>query len=250
MAKNSYKNNFLKEVIFRLDFSEDIQLNFVDEFFNKTKLSFPLFEQKDGREAYINIDVKNESINPKFKKTVLWLFHNKMKSKFLEITSKHLVLHYKKYKNYKELQKNIESIVLTFIKAYNIKVVKRIGLRYKNEIKLPENNYLNWKNYINNNFLGTLEFSDKNKKTVARLLTLLVLKEKEANINFQFGIPNKNYPNAVNSKEFILDFDCYSNIPLNIEETNLIEKVNLYHEYIEELFELSITKKFRDLLNK
>lgn len=245
-----YKKNFLSKVIFRIDFNETDITN-LQKFSNKINKDFPSFKIEEGEEGSIDLDLKTKKItrnqSNKFKS---WLFTNRRNTKLLRIERNFLSLEYNKYKDKRELICDIENIVMNFIDTSGVKIITRMGLRYFNEINLKESDYLKWDKYINEALLGGLRFTVTHNKKMARGMNLLVFKEEDGNINFNYGVWNPDFPGEVNKKEFVLDYDYYSVFPFEIGEVDLIEKVKGFNQGIEKIFELSITTKFRNLLKK
>ena len=107
---------------------------------------------------------------------------------------------------------------------------------------------MNWNNYINDLLIGSLKFAIDKKKSIARAMGQIVFKEENSNINFNYGIWNSNYPNEVNEKIFVLDYDGYSKFPLDVESLNLSDIVKEHNKKIEDLFENSIKEGLRKVL--
>ncbi len=59
---------------------------------------------------------------------------------------------------------------------------------------------------------------------------------------------NPDYPAPIKKKRFTLDLDAYYQ---GFHDKDEIQKnLDKYHDKIQELFELSITEKFRNILNE
>ncbi|MDP2918129.1 MAG: TIGR04255 family protein [bacterium] len=244
--KNQYKKNFLTKVIFRIDF-EQAKISQLKSFLEKFKKEFPISEEERGEEGMINFDFATKEIKQASSPIISWNYFNKNRTKKIKIYPRFLFIEYLKYKNSTELLKDI-NLVSSFIKNFEIKTINRLGIRYINEIKLEDKNFLNWNNYISDHLLGLLNFAIDKKKSVARAMGQVEFKEENSNINFNFGMWNSNYPNEVNEKIFILDFDCYSKFPLDTESLNLSNVVKDYNQNIEDLFESSIKEDLRKIL--
>ena len=59
---------------------------------------------------------------------------------------------------------------------------------------------------------------------------------------------NTDYPATIKKKVFILDLDAYYSGLMN--KNDIIEYFPKFHKSIQELFENSITEKYRELINK
>ncbi len=243
----SYKRNYLSSVIFRLDFFQDIAIGELREYSKKIKSILPIREEKEGVSGMINLDFTSGDVRQASRKISTWLFSNKNKNKKLEVGLNYIYLEYTNhsYKNSLELLSDINALIFPFLESYEIGTARRVGLRYTNEINLNEKNPLDWSKYINKKLIGGLDFGSKK---IARSMGQVILKEENGDLVFNFGMWNKDYPNQILNKEFILDFDCYSN--LGISRDKIIERVKEYNNIIEGLFEDSITDNFRKILNK
>ena len=248
MKSNKYKKNFLKKVIFRIDFDQ-AEFSQLKDFLEKIKKEFPINKEGKGEEGMINFDFRTKELKQTSNSVVVWDFYNKDKTKKIKIHPKFLFVEYSKYKDSKELLKDM-NIVSSFMKIFKVKTINRMGLRYINEIKLENKDFLSWNKYINDKLLCSLNFVASNKKTIARNMGQIVFKEKFGDINFNYGLWNANYPNEINEKIFILDFDGYSKFPLDADETNIVELIKEYNQKIENLFESIIKEDLRKILNK
>lgn len=244
--KKQYKKNFLTKVIFRIDF-EQAKLGQLKLSTEKFKKEFPINEEERGEEGMVNFDFATKAIKQTSSSIISWNLFNKNRTKKIKIHPRFLFIEYLKYKNSTELLKDI-NLISGLIKDFEIKTINRLGLRYINEIKLENKDFLNWNNYINDHLLGSLKFVTDKKKSIARVMGQIVVKEENNNINFNYGIWNSNYPNEVNEKIFILDFDGYSKFPLDVESINLADIVKEYNKKIEDLFEGSIKEDLRKIL--
>lgn len=246
----TYKKNFLSSVIFRIDFDE-IELGQLSAFSKKIKTSFPITEQKDAQEFSGILDSKTGVFNHSNKKKTVWQFFNSDKSKLLEIDNNFIVLSYSKYKDSSVLIKDIEDIFSEFIKQFEVKTIRRIGLRYRNDIDMKkEPSPLKWDKYISKDLISNLKFIESNKIKTSRSLGQIIVREDDAYITFNYGLTNRDYPNEIVKKEFLLDYDCVSKFPTEIKDFSIIDVVKKYNKYVEDLFELSITDGLRVVLNK
>ncbi|NTU66356.1 MAG: TIGR04255 family protein [Candidatus Moranbacteria bacterium] len=243
-----YGKNYLSKVILRLDFDK-IELGSLENFHNdELKKFFPLFAEKKDLEIGLSGDLVSNKISQTRNESVSYVFENSEKTKRFRVGERYVFIEYDKYSNSEELYKDIKVVIDRFILTFGVKTINRLGLRYINEIKLKEPNALDWKNYINKDLLGGLNFS-KNE-ILSRSLSQLVFKKDKGDMSFTYGVFNKEFPSEINIKEFILDFDCHSILPFELLEENILNRIELYHSHIEDLFEKCITQKFRDFLNK
>jgi len=248
MKKNHYKRNYLKKVIFRLDF-EKIELGSLEDFHKKElDKEFTLLEPKKGQEGSFRLDVESGKVTQMMSEFLAYTFENKQKTKRFEVSEKYAFIEYDKYSSSEELFSDLKALIEKFTDIFKVKTINRLGLRFINEIELSENKPLDWKDYINKSLVGFLGFYPKER--VSRAMSQLIFKKDKGDLAFNFGIFNKEYPNEITTKEFILDFDCYSTLPFETSEEGVLDRTKIYHNHIEDLFEKSITEKFRGILNK
>ena len=245
---NKYKKNFLTKVVFRIDFNQ-IKLGQLKYFSEKIEKRFPINEEEKGEEGVIDFDFKTKKVKQISSPVSTWVFYNKTRIKKIKVHPRFLLLEYNKYKDSTELLKDIKYIE-NFIHDFKIKTINKMGLRYVNEIELSGHDFLSWKKYINNKLIGSLSFATNNKKKLARFMSLIILKEEFGDINFNYGLWNSNYPNEINERKFILDFDGRSRFPLDVDNLKLGDLVKEYNEQIENLFEDVIKEDLRKILRK
>jgi len=248
--KKKYKNNYLSKVILRLDFNR-IDLDSVEDIYSeKFKKRFPSFSEK--KDIFVSLEggVASEEVRHSRNESKVFLFEDENKNKRLRLGSEYAFIEYDKYESFDELENDISSAISTIILSLKIKTINRLGLRYINEIKIKDRDPLNWNDYISKNLLSALNFYKLKKEKISRSMGQVVLKKDKADLSFGYGIFNKEFPSEINIKEFVLDIDCYSPLPFEVLEENIEERICLYHSYIKEIFEDSITQKFRDFLNK
>lgn len=243
-----YKSNYLIKVIARLDLltpikslMQEIHKNISDDIM----LSFPIAEprKKIGKELLISPDELRE----KRIEEMEWNYHGKIKEKRCAISPDAIILDYKEYTSYETLRDEFIRIVTLFFNNYKNLQGRRLGLRYINEINLGHKNPLNWQEFINNKMLYLFDFFQEPDK-LSRVFHNLEFNFGEFNLKYQFGMHNPDYPAKIKRKIFILDLDAYYEGPQNLDEIS--KSLNDFHSKIQELFEMSITDKLRELLNE
>jgi uncharacterized protein (TIGR04255 family) len=241
---NIYKKNFLVKTIFRFDFSP-ISIGSLDEF---SKIIIPTFPNSDVKENVSGIEIifDDGGLRNIEKQTKEWTFTNDEKTKKIVISSRYSFIEYDKYKSLEELKTDSE-LISKFFSMFNINNFKRVGLRYQNEIIIEGSNPLDWSKYINKKLLGPITFSLESKVPIARAMGQLVFKEKTADITFNFGLFNDDFPNQILKNKYILDIDCYTKTDL--ENLNILSCVNEFNRYAQTIFENSIEDELRTLMN-
>ena len=63
-------------------------------------------------------------------------------------------------------------------------------------------------------------------------------------LNFRYGLFNPQHPNKLLDKSFALDYDCYTEEPIEVADS-MLRCVEKGHDAIQMLFESSITETLR-----
>lgn len=243
----TYKTNFLSNVIFRIDFDQ-VEFGKLEEFTNKIKADFPILEIEAGEEGLLSFDFASKEMKQNLTPIKVWTLYDGEKKKKIKIHPRYFIIEYGKYNNSQELLSDVK-IGAEFIKEFGVRTINRAGLRYINEINVDDKEFLKWDDYIDEDLIGSLKFIEKNSKKAARSMTNIVVKENFGDINVNYGLWNSNFPNEINEKIFILDFDGYSKFPLDAESLDVEKLVKEYNQSIEDLFELIIKDGLRGILN-
>jgi uncharacterized protein (TIGR04255 family) len=249
VVKKVYKRNFLKSVILRFDFDQ-ADVTFLSSFSEKISKDYP-FSKQDSEKSYL-FEVKDNNVERIEEKNLYWQFSNPTQNKILKLASTSLTLEYQaSYKSSKDLLETLNDVCIPFLNDAQVKTVNRIGLRYINYIDFKEiKKDFKLSDYLSKKLLSTIEFAEKIKGKVSRQMSQLSLKKEDTEITFNFGIWNNDFPSENTRNEFLMDIDCYSRFPIENNTADLVSKIEKYNLYVQDIFEKSITEKFRDFLNK
>jgi len=249
-----YNNNFLSNVIFRIDFPqiEQIVENLPDEFKSKIATDFPILEPIEELAVEFegtNLEIQTRKVNNK-----IWKFYSNDKNKAVELNSKYLALIYanKSYKNFTDFQAVVDKLLEIFFELYSPGVITRLGLRYINEINIDDkSSVLDWSKYINEKLVENLAFgSSEIELDIRRAFNLFVFNIGSSDfINFKYGIFNQVFPEKIVNKDFILDYDCHARSPFTSKE-DIISRITQFNQKLSNLFEDSIKEDLRVILNK
>lgn len=243
------KENFLNEVIFRIDFSTILKISgdkkeAAEDFGKIIFDKYPNVEITEQKKFNVDIDIDSgfpQKITNEG--NLCWVFSNEEGTKEVSLTSNYLILSYK-FGSYTRFNPFLEDILLLIsaLKEYGPFKLNFLGLRYINEI-YDENINDNIKDYINpslaNKSLLT-ELKEDNSELI-ELFSKLDYKKDKYLLTFQFGFFNPD-TNPNSKKHFILDYDCMNNEINDIDDVkdNLIEMNHI----IFDKFDYSITDKF------
>lgn len=215
------------------------------------KERFPEEKQRTAGRIDIRVDFMEGGTEQTKREVTVLNYLSDSNNKLLEVAPSWAFLEYSKnYSNSKELLLDISLTLEKLIDACSIEVINRVGLRYINNVSIPEGNPLDWTKYFNKQLLGALQFSKKQKLKPSRVLNQIIVKYDDADLTFNYGITNKDYPNEIVSKEFLLDFDCHTRLSVESNDFDIGETAKSFNQRIESLFEASITDDFRKVLNK
>lgn len=241
-----YKQTFLKQVIFKLNFPtqlEELKEGLSKEAINKIiSFGFPIYTpaERQGQSIRISQDGAQPAgvITEK-----IYQFENIDRTKKIVIDSQAISLDLTKYESYVDFKSIIENIIEVFTNIDSSIIINRIGVRYVNVINKNESTPLNWDSSINNelvNTLNTVPFKEK----LNRAFHILEYNFDGQMLKFQFGISNPDYPALVKKEEFILDMDSTFTGAFSLSD--IIQNVDLSHEKIQTIFENAITDELKE----
>jgi uncharacterized protein (TIGR04255 family) len=241
-----YKKNFIKTIIFRIDFSPILKLkdNSPIDFQEAIKQYCSDLEIRDAFLHTMHFGKKKQSSERESYKQFVFRSKDKVHSVVLDF--KFLSIEANKYDKYDDLKIIIEKVFNSFKKIYTPLSIKRLGLRYINEIKLNTGHPYEWKDYIHDSLINIYSsFYEKERYT--RLLSQIYYSFDDHRLIFTYGTPNSEFPSKITRKEFLLDYDCAAE---NVEETDIIKDLDIFHNRIQTLFEYSIKPGLRKLMEK
>ncbi len=241
-----YKKNFIKAVIFRVDFSPLLILKETEpkEFQEEIRKYCPNLEIQDAFKHTVNIKQKDASTQMESFKQ--YIFSDKEKSKSIILSYTYLIIEFRKYDKFDEFKLLVEEVYKNFKDKYSPLNITRIGLRYVNEINIDKGNPYEWGEYINDSLISTYKPFYENEY-YNRLLSQIYYSFDDYRLTFTYGTPNSIFPNKISRKEFLLDFDCYIE---HVEEENVIQQLKSFHERIQDLFEKCIKQELRNLMEE
>ncbi|MDR3503882.1 MAG: TIGR04255 family protein [Legionella sp.] len=244
-----YKKNFLKNVIFRLDFNslEQLSNNAPPEFGNVIAEKYHSPAQGEVKHLQVSISADGTK-TIKEESNWIWKYEHKGSTKkSISLLKDALIFecHETGYKNFSTFEEDVCFIFNKFIDLYDVKQFGRIGLRYINEIFIPENkNPLKWQGYINPNLCNALESGIVDGSTPIRSMHQVQIKLDEIDVLFNYGIFNRDYPNPIAKPELILDYDYY--ISGMLEKNDVLSKLVSLNAVSRRMFEYSIENQLRE----
>ncbi len=245
---NTYSKNFLSNVIFKINFPpiDSLAKEVSPGFKEKLSNDFPILEPV--KMSNIKFEASPEEVKTEKDDRTMWRFKDKEDKTILELDVDSLAIVLKKYENFAKFEELILKVINPFLEDYKDVVINRLGLRYINEIQLEEKSLYEWDKYINSTLISNINFIDT-KDALRRAMTFLEIAiDEETKLRLQYGIFNRTYPGKLVNKDFVLDYDCFTEIAFNME--NLKDKIKTFNDIITEYFEKSIKEDFRKILNE
>jgi len=115
-----------------------------------------------------------------------------------------------------------------------------LGLRYINELNIKEGSPFDWEGWVNATLIKSLEFY--NTERLARSMGVMNYIFDDFKLIFKYEMYNSEFPNPISKKEFVLDFECVTKEPCEIDDPlDLLDKM---HDFINEIFKESIGTEF------
>ena len=201
----TYPKNFITQVIARVDFEPILRLKQEAPFSFHEAIQelYPRTDQAETVEFLLKAGEEPAAI----KQPLSYIFLDKDKKDKIELNFKSIVLTASEYVKFDSFFSKIDFIYNKFNDIYQPNIIKRIGLRFVNEIKLRGNPF-EWEGYLNNNLHCILNIFPDLRESLSRAMAQMIVNLEGRRIIFNFGIFNSEFPNTIAQKEFILDYDC------------------------------------------
>jgi len=246
----SYKSNYLTQVILRIDFQTtmpEYQRSISKDLEEEILKYFTLKEAKEGFIEEVKFTPSSEKVERQRTEFKEWNYFANERQKRLCLTKDFLFIAYQKYLNYEDFTEPFYTLLKFLISNHKDLQIKRIGMRYINNVKIEEDDPFEWRKYLNNNLLCVFDVP-QNRTEIRRALNILELNIDDIMLKYQYGMHNPDYPAPIKQKIFVLDLDAYKSGILSLEElSDIIPKL---HDNIESLFEKSITSSLREKMNE
>jgi uncharacterized protein (TIGR04255 family) len=247
LSEICYKKNYVKEVIFRVDYSPILKImeTISPDFQESIRSDFPILEPVLLNKTTTLLG-KGRTLEERVDYPEWNFYSNKERTLRLCASPEYLFVRCSKYDTFENLKQAIVKIYQPFLEAYRPLNLTRLGLRYINEINLPEGNPFDWRGLIAEPLLDVLDSFVKEKTEVARTMGQTILNKENYLLNFSYGLFNKSeFPGRISRREFILDYDCYTE---TVGELETIKYLELFHDDIQSMFEQSIGDDLRDIM--
>jgi len=235
-----YRNNYITSVIARLDYVSPVPELEPDVLSPSLKAAvssrFPMAERE---EVTFEVNLEGKALS-QTKRTST--FYSQDRGKKLAIASDHFYLEVKRHAGYEALHDDFMAVATEVMGAHAVEG-RRLGLRYVNRVEPGGLNPLAWSRYIDKRLLCSLKFSPSVGE-LARAFHQLAFNNEDWMLVLRFGLYNPDFPAAVRKKQFILDYDAYSERPVSLRDIGPL--CDQFHSAIVKVFEQSITDALRE----
>lgn len=246
-VKKKYKKNFLSHVICKLDCRNlpEIDEDFIEKIRGKIKGEFPKIEAKKmfGIEAKFSPEKKLEE--RKIPESNVYILKDSAEKNAIIFCKEYFSIESKNYINFREFRKNIELTIDAFTSIVEDPDYTRLGLRFINQIVLNKGNPFIWTNYIASSLISPIDKFFVRSQNLARMMSQAVLNYDDYKVNFNYGIYNSEFPAKISRKEFVLDFDFYTEY---VEQDTIIPLITNFDKESAIMFERCIRDGLRSIM--
>jgi uncharacterized protein (TIGR04255 family) len=227
--KKKYRNNFLTNVICRLDFRPIAKIDkpFLEEFRAIIKGDFPIIEEKRVKGFAAKFEQGKVVEHTEMAEKPLFIYKDANEENIITLTDSYLIIDSRSYITFREFRIIIELMIDT-LTGFNINPdYTRMGLRYINQIVLNKGNPFIWNKYIDSSFVSVSDRFFERSSNIARMMGQVVLNYDDYRVNFNYGMHNSEFPAKISRKEFILDFDFYTEYVEQDQIMPLLKRFNI-----------------------
>ena len=246
-----YAKNFITQVIIRADFAPGtVPIVQPDERILSALDGFPVRSSANRAKNEVRIQKTPQGPIRDTRTTnyVEHVFQTEDKLRRVSVCSEYIFYETKIYEGFDVARDSFLDVLDAAAEQYPGMKIRRLGMRYINEIKLPEADAGPglgadfWEKYINPSLLGGLRFA-ANDGALARHMCSTELNYGIDRATVKYGIFNAEYPKPNRRREFILDIDTYCLTELKPDA--VVMKLEEYHNAALSVFETAVTDALR-----
>jgi uncharacterized protein (TIGR04255 family) len=224
----NYSTNYLSQVVFQANHQITSLKDSIDSDLKQLCIDKSGANVTELKNTEININGQQVNMNV----STRWVFTGKRFQ--IVITRDFIQIVNFNYTTHAEYHPIISDIYNKFRSVYK-PIISRVALRYINHIKFNDGTTYDFKGLINQKLVDpTIEYKDFG---LTRSIGVMNIYDKVEDIytNFTYGFVNPEYPNEIVKRNFVLDYDCFINLNVIIEDIHpvllkLREKVNTLFE--------------------
>ncbi len=239
-----YVNTFLKRVVLKLDF-EDQEMTFLnDESLSKIQQIYTKYEKTQVKIVNTKIGIASDTAVAELV-SCRHVFSSQSIKPILTIgeAERSIWIETAYYDTWDAFKDSVVKIFNAIAAQFKNANASRVGLRYINQI--PLNNINDTRRYFVKKIREPFVLSAM-EDDISRFFIIKEYNKGEFYIRMQYGIPNQHYPARIVAQDFILDIDVYTQQAANF--SLILDKIEIYHDHVQSIFEESITQTLRSLM--
>lgn len=248
-----YQSNYLTNVILRLDFEpiqalhDGVNVDSKPEFSARIRATYPLVVGQPMARVSVSVGPGTSGISQKV--TGIQWHHKKEETgtKVIVLSHDFLSIEYghTDYDHFPPFLEEVTGALQALRDLYQVPLFKRIGLRYVNEIVLPEGNPLEWTGIIAPNLITAVLAGKEADASIVRSMHQLHTRLGQTDLVSNYGLHNSEFPNTVTRRAFVLDYDASQG---GVDAVDAIRVIELLNSRCEQAFEASIERDLRERL--
>ena len=245
-----YERNYLSQVILRIDFASlpALKTSARPALSNRIEALFPKLSLKPMAQISFNLGPGGAAMNQE--SLGMSYEHRRGDGATPVVTLTHDSLTFecsKEYSHFAQFRADADRIVGDFADLHPDAIVNRIGLRYINEIGIPEGNALQWDGLINAALVAsTLAAIPVGMRVARSLHQLQTFTDDSTTVLMHYGLANPDYPNEVVRRQFVIDIDASRTGPFGVGQ--VVQSAQALNAHCESIFESSIADGLRNLM--
>lgn len=242
LVRQEYDSSPIIEALIEVYFSQTKNdFSVWADFNNRIKEDYPAVEESIIPKAEIQVTQSGES-QQRISPEKLYRFVQSDKSKLVQANKDFVSIHQlKPYNGYENFKKESEKIIKNYIDITTPKSVKRIGMRYINQIIIPETNV-----ELSRYFRYIPQIPEEVTEGINNVLLEIQFTPRNSNHQVMTSL-RSGISSMENQVVFLMDI--YDILQLNNEVNtgDILESLDEAHNNIERVFEGFITNEAREL---
>lgn len=246
-----YQRNYLTKVVLRLDFeplaplSQNIQTDVKPDFSNRVAGIYPIVAGQPTATLSVNIGPMGSGINQQI--TGIQWHHRKIENGtcIVALSPEFLAIEYGKndFEHFPPFRAEAQTVLAALQDVYHVPIFSRVGLRYINEISIPEGNPLDWDRLIAADLITAVKACKLEDMDMVRSMHQLHVRRNECTMIYGYGINNPDFPNTLARRAFVLDIDCSRP---GVAANEALQTIDALNNFCETIFENSIQDDLRE----
>lgn len=249
-----YRKNFLTNVVLRLDFDaiaalrESVSIDVRPAFSARLAETFPVVSGKPTATLAVNVGPMGAAISQQMT-GVVW-DHRRVENgtQLIQLTPESMSIEYGKddFDHFPLFRAHVQLAVDSLIAEYHPHHVNRLGLRYINQVTLPEGNPLDWAGILRPDLITAAKAGALQDTQIVRSMHQITVRRGDHTSVFNYGLINPDFPNALARRVFVLDYDC-SQVG-QIAVGDILASVDQANTICETMFENSVDAGLREIM--